>query len=65
MVPYWVFDAMKASFDEATLALTDPVGRTLIQVSADYLSELGALSILGFAFLVTAIIGLKLKDRRG
>ena len=65
MVSYWAFDAMKASFDEATLALTDPTGRTLIQVSGDYLSDLGALSILGFAFLVTAVIGLKLKDRRG
>jgi len=65
MVSYWAFDAMKASFDAATLALKDPTGKLLIEVSGDYLSDLGALSILGCAFLVTAVIGLKLKDRRG
>lgn len=65
MISYWAFDAMKAAFDPDTLALTDPVGRTLIQVSGEYLSNLGALSAMGLAFLLTAVIGLKLKDRRG
>ena len=64
IIAYWAFDAMKVSFDDATLALKDPLGNPLMPTKHDFWSDLGALGLLCLAFLITAVIGLKLKDRK-
>jgi ABC-type multidrug transport system ATPase subunit len=64
IIAYWAFDAMKLSFDDATLALKNPLGAPLMAVKHEFWNDLGALGLLTVAFLITAIIGLKLKDRK-
>jgi hypothetical protein len=64
MISYWGFDAMKSTLGDAALALRGPTGGRLIQLSADWPEALGAMVGLAVAFLLAAIIGLKLKDRR-
>lgn len=64
IIAYWAFDAMKVSFDEATLALKDPLGNPLMPTKHEFWNDLGALALLCLAFLITAVIGLKLKDRK-
>jgi ABC-type multidrug transport system ATPase subunit len=64
MISFWGFDAMKATLGDAALALTGPLGSPLIRLSADWTESLGAMAGLAAAFLVAAVVGLKLKDRR-
>jgi ABC transport system ATP-binding/permease protein len=64
MISYWGFDAMKSTLGDATLGLTGPMGGRLIRLSADLPVALCAMAGLAVAFLLAAIIGLKLKDRR-
>lgn len=65
IIAYWAFDAMKASFDEATLALTNVQTREpMLPVKHAFWDDLGALALLTLAFVITAVIGLKLKDRK-
>ena len=63
IIAYWAFDAMKVSFDKATLALNDPLGNPLMPIKHEFWNDLGALALLCLAFMITAVIGLKLKDR--
>ena len=64
MISYWGFDAMKSTLGDAALALTGPMGGKLIRLSAGWPEALGAMAGLAAAFLLAAVIGLKLKDRR-
>jgi ABC-type multidrug transport system ATPase subunit len=64
MISYWGFDAMKSTLGDATLQWTSPVGAKLIPLSVDWIHALGAMGALALAFLVAAVVGLKLKDRR-
>ena len=50
MISYWAFDAMKET-------LKDTLSQT-------YWNDLGMVSILGLAFTLSTLVGLKLKDRR-
>lgn len=64
MISYWAFDAMKAAFDQATLDLIGPTGQPVIKVAGSLPAGLGAIAAFGLVFLMTAVIGLKMKDRR-
>ena len=64
MISYWGFDAMKSTLGDAALALTGPLGSRLIRLSVDWTWSMGAMAALAAAFLIAAIVGLKLKDRR-
>jgi len=64
MISFWGLDAMKATLGDAALSLADPFGKKLISLSAGWSEALAAMGALTAAFLVAAVIGLKLKDRR-
>ncbi len=64
MISFWAFDLLKSTFDDTTLAAKDPTGALIVPVSGAYWSDSAMISALGLAFLITALIGLKLKDRK-
>ena len=60
MVSFWAYDAMKATLKPALSKVKLPP----MVVEGTYWRDLGAVVILGLIFLVTAFLGLKLKDRK-
>ena len=64
MISFWGFDAMKLALSPASLAAKDPMGQAVISVVGRYWSDLGLVVILGIVFLLAALLGLKLHDRK-
>jgi ABC-type multidrug transport system ATPase subunit len=64
MISFWGFDAMKAALSPESLAAKDPLGQAVISVIGRYWSDLGLVVILGSVFLLAALAGLKLHDRK-
>ncbi|MGH8477142.1 MAG: FHA domain-containing protein [Methylococcales bacterium] len=64
MISYWAYDGMKASFSEELLSLTDLQGKVALPLSASFGADLAIITVFFFMFLTTAVIGLKLKDRK-
>jgi hypothetical protein len=64
MISYWAYDGMKASFSTEILGLKDFQGQTVLPLNASYESDAGIITVFFFVFLITALVGLKLKDRK-
>ncbi len=60
MISFWAYDAMKATLRPAA----DNLRLTPIIVEGAYWRDLVAIAILGLVFLIMALLGLKLKDRK-
>ncbi|MGR9108074.1 MAG: FHA domain-containing protein [Gammaproteobacteria bacterium] len=64
MISYWAYDAMKASFSDEILGLKDFQGKAVMPLSGNFGADLAIIATFFFVFLASAVIGLKLKDRK-
>ena len=63
IVSFWAFDAMKALMDPEIRAPGD-IGTSLVLVETDLWTDVTAMGLLLAAFLASALLALRLKDRR-
>ncbi len=64
VIAYWALDAMRTTLDPTLLALRDYNSKPLIAISGEWGSDIAYLAIQAVAFLLLALLGLKLKDRK-
>ena len=64
MVSFWAFDAMKNLMDREVVRVPGALGTPLVVVEADLWIGLSAMGLLLAAFLASALLALRLKDRR-
>lgn len=65
IISFWALDAMKTTLSLESRTVQYPMTEKLIvPISGAYGSDLAMVAVLGAAFLVVAVLGLKLKDRR-
>ena len=64
MISFWSFDALKTTLSSDTLAVKDPIGEPIIPLTGAYDTDLWMVAVLACGFLIIAVLGLKLKDRR-
>ncbi|TAL44296.1 MAG: ATP-binding cassette domain-containing protein, partial [Methylovulum sp.] len=61
MISLWALDAMKTTLSSASRSALDMAGQPILST---YGADLAMVAVLGCVFLVIAVLGLKLKDRR-
>ncbi|MGR9100100.1 MAG: ATP-binding cassette domain-containing protein [Gammaproteobacteria bacterium] len=64
MIAYWAFDAMKGTLSEEIKAARDFRGEAILAIESGVGSDLAVIMTLGLFFLLTACVGLKLKDKK-
>jgi ABC-type multidrug transport system ATPase subunit len=64
MVSFWAFDAMKNLMDSEVAVGPGPLGTPPVVVEASLGGDLGAMGLLLVAFLASALVALRLKDRK-
>ena len=63
MISFWAYDGMKSTLDAQTLAVRDLAGNAAVPVLASYAGSIAVMALMSAAFLVLAVVALKLKDR--
>ena len=64
VISYWSLDAMRATLEQSVLNLRGTDGNPFIRLSADWQTDVLATAALALGFLMLAMIGLKLRDRK-
>jgi len=64
VISFWALDAMRATLEEAVLALRGADGSAIVSVNADWQTDLWATGALALGFVVITALGLKLRDRK-
>lgn len=65
MISFWGLDALKTTLSKTSLAAKMPMTNDLvIPITGSYAQNLWILLALGLSFLIIAVLGLKLKDRK-
>ena len=64
VIAYWALDAMHATLEASVLALRAPDGSAIITVNGEWESDCLAIGALTLGFLLIAVVGLKLRDRK-
>lgn len=63
MISFWALDAMKNTLPQKTLALKDLTGNPAVPLTENLQRDLAMVALLGLAFILIAVAGLKRKDR--
>ncbi len=64
VISFWALDAMRATLEEAVLALRGADGSAIVSVNSDWQTDLWATGVLALGFVVITALGLKLRDRK-
>lgn len=64
MISFWGLDAMKTTLSLESRTATDMMNQLIVPISGAYGKDLAMVAVLGSVFLVIAVLGLKLKDKK-
>jgi len=64
MISFWALDAMKTTLTLESRTAKDMTNQLIVTISGAYGKNLAMVIVLGSVFLVIAVLGLKLKDKK-
>lgn len=64
MISFWSLDAIKTTLSAESLAVRDFTGQLVVPVTGEFRKDIAMIALFACVFLVIAVIGLRLKDKR-
>lgn len=64
MISFWGLDAMKTTLNLESRTAKDMMNQLIVPISGAYGKDLAMVAVLGSVFLIIAVLGLKLKDKK-
>ncbi len=64
MISFWSLDAIKTTLSAESLAIRDFTGHLVVPVTGEFGKDIMMIALFACVFLVIAVVGLRLKDKR-